>query len=403
MFFPRRIAAVLTMLGLIAAAAGAAAEPRIEDVRIGHHGDWTRLVLDLSAPVDFRIFALDDPHRLVVDLPPLGWGVTHRTVAFDGSLVLGLRFGSHGAEGSRVVLDLSGPVTLRYAGVIPPEGAAGHRLVIDFAPEAAGADSQPRARRADPPLPRTESAAARRAASAPVPIPRRRPGPPPRLIALDPGHGGRDPGATANGAREKDIVLQFTRELRTVLEATGRYRVVMIRDGDYYVPLRKRVERARAATADVFLSIHADHLDDRRVGGASVYTLSDKASDAEAAALAARENKSDIVADIDFSEGYEEDVTQVLISLSQQNTINCSGALAARLVTELGRVTGLVGRSHRFAGFRVLRAPDLPSVLIELGFLSNAEDAAMLRRREHRAKLASAIVTALDGYFPERC
>ena len=205
------------------------------------------------------------------------------------------------------------------------------------------------------------------------------------------------------GVAEKHLALTFGRELRAVLEASGRYRIVMTRDGDRYVGLQRRVAIARDAGADLFLSLHVDRLDDRAVGGASVYTLSDRASDAEAAELAARENKADIVTDVDLSEGYDPDVARILISLVQQNTMNCSAMFANLLLPELGRRTALLGRSHRFAGFRVLKAPDMPSVLIELGFLSNPRDAERLSRKSHRVRLAEAILAALDKHFSGRC
>ena len=183
-----------------------------------------------------------------------------------------------------------------------------------------------------------------------------------RAIVLDPGHGGRDPGAiSANGVQEKAVGLVFARELRAMLEQTGRYRVVMIRDGDSDIGLYRRVGIARDSGADLFLSLHVDHLSDSRVRGASVYTLSKEASDAESAALAARENTADVVAGIDLSEGYDESVAQVLITMVQKNTPECSAALATLLLSELGRVAPLVGGSRRFADFRILKAPDIPS------------------------------------------
>ena len=203
--------------------------------------------------------------------------------------------------------------------------------------------------------------------------------------------------------KEKNLVLTFSRELGAALEESGRYRAVMTRDGDRKISLRRRVAIARDADAEAFLSIHADRVDEPWVQGVSVYTLSDEASDLETAELAARENRADIVDDVDLSEGYDEDTAKVLISLVQQNTMNCSAALAARLLPELGRVAPLVKRSHRFGNFRVLKAPDIPSVLVELGFLSNDEDLERLRSGSHRRALAGAIERALDRFFGEPC
>ena len=239
-----------------------------------------------------------------------------------------------------------------------------------------------------------------------VPLPQFKPAPRPlhHLIAIDAGHGGRDPGAIAtNGLTEKTLALTFSRELRELLVESGRYRVVMTRESDRKVGLHRRVVIARNAGADLFLSIHLDRLEDREVRGASVYTLSDEASDVETAELAARENKADVVADIDLTEGYDEEVAKVLISLVQQNTMNCSATLAATLLPELDRVAPLIKRPHRFGDFRVLKAPDIPSVLIELGFLSNDQDARRLTSKSHRHELAGAILRALDTYFREPC
>ena len=205
------------------------------------------------------------------------------------------------------------------------------------------------------------------------------------------------------GLQEKAVVLAFARELRAMLERTGRYRVAMTRDGDSHVGLHQRVDFARDAGAELFLSLHVDHLDDSKVRGASVYTLSEDASDAESAALAARENTADIVAGIDLSEGYDQTVTRVLITMVKKNTMECSAALASLLLSELRLVGPLVKGSRRSAGFRVLKAPDIPSVLIELGFLSNDQDARRLRSDSHRAGLAGAIVRALDSHFREPC
>ena len=240
----------------------------------------------------------------------------------------------------------------------------------------------------------------------PVPLPRAKPSVRAvrHLIAIDAGHGGRDPGAIAtSGLTEKNIVLTFARELRAVLQGSGRYRVAMTRDKDHKVGLHRRVEIARDAGADAFLSIHVDRVEDRGVRGASAYTLSGEASDVETAELATRENKADIVADVDLSAGYDEDVAKVLISMVQQNTMNCSAVLAATLLPELRREAPLITRAHRFGDFRVLKAPDIPSVLVELGFLSNDRDAERLQSEAHRRALAGAIRRALDKYFREPC
>ena len=203
---------------------------------------------------------------------------------------------------------------------------------------------------------------------------------------------------SASGTYEKEITLAMALEMKRQLEASGRYRVVLTRDSDVFIRLRDRIEIARAAKADLFISLHADAHGTRDLRGASVYTLSEQASDAEAAALAAKENKSDVIAGIDLS-NENEVVTNILIDLAQRETKNLSARFAAVLVDELKRDTLLLRNTHRFAGFAVLKAPDVPSVLIELGYLSSREDEAELRSAKHRTKVASAIMRAVDGFF----
>ena len=384
-----------------ALAGGALAAPAITDVRVGLHGDMTRVVLDMTGRTEFTIFTLTAPDRVVIDMPPVHWSPGERTLAIDRAGVTRVRFGQFRPDTSRIVLDLDRPLALNRAAALPSRAGDGSamRLVLDFVPVsplafvAAATPSEPAEEgRRDAP-----EAEVKPRAEAPANAAR-------RAIALDPGHGGRDPGAiSASGVQEKAVVLVFARELRAMLERTGRYRVVMTRDGDSNVGLYRRVDIARDSGADVFLSLHVDHLSDSGVRGASVYTLSEEASDAESAALAARENTADVVAGIDLSEGYDEAVAQVLIAMVQKNTSVCSVGLATLLLSELGRVAPLVGGSRRFADFRVLKAPDIPSVLIELGFLSNDRDVGRLHSVSHRAALVGAIVRALDSYFLKPC
>ena len=402
----RRVAATaLVSLLTAVVSVGALAAPTVKGVRIGQHHDMTRLVLDLTETASFKIFTLAGPDRVVIDMPSALWTPEKRTLAIGRAGVAQVRFGHFTRETSRIVLDLTRPLALQQARLVAPspDGAALHRLVLDFVPVSASAFLAT-AKAAEPATPMAEARITDPAE--PVPQPRAKPAVRPvrYLIALDPGHGGRDPGAiSASGVKEKTVVLTFARELRDILQASGRYRAVMTRNRDRKIGLHRRVEIARDAGADLFLSIHVDRLENGRIRGASVYTLSDESSDAETAALAARENKADIVADVDLSEGYDEEVAKVLISLVQQNTMNCSAVLAARLLPELGKVAPLINRAHRFGDFRVLKAPDIPSVLIELGFLSNDQDAERLHSKSHRVALAGAIVKALDTYFREPC
>ena len=220
-----------------------------------------------------------------------------------------------------------------------------------------------------------------------------------RTIVIDPGHGGVDPGAIGvSGIYEKHITLAAARDLKEHLERTGRFKVYLTRDRDVFIRLRGRIEIARERKADLFLSVHADTIRNRKIRGLSVYTLSEKASDKEAGELADRENKSDLIAGIDLSHESEE-VTNILIDLAQRETMNQSARLASLLVDELKSRVKVLRNPHRFAGFAVLKAPDVPSVLIEMGFLSNRDDESALRSKSHRRKVAHSIAAAVDAYF----
>ena len=385
------LAAAASWLSVFAAAAASAA-PSVTDVRLGPYGEGTRLVVELTGKVDFEVFALASPERLVIDLPPVRWHLPERTLAFGRDGVAQIRFGQFRADTSRIVIDLARPLILGGAQWQEADAVSGtpYRLILNLAPV--------------PPV--AFLATVRMETPEPPPLPQRKPLALSmrRLIALDPGHGGRDPGAVSlEGVKEKAVVLTFALELRTVLEVSGRYRVAMTRDGDNRVGLWQRVAIARNAGAEVLLSIHVDRADDPQLRGAAVYTLSEEASDAETAELARLENRADTVAGTFEPESHDPDVAAVLASMVQQGTMNCSAALAKQLVPELASVTPLVNRPHRFAAFRVLKAPDVPSVLIELGFLSNERDAERLESDDQRRALARAIVSALDEYFQEPC
>jgi N-acetylmuramoyl-L-alanine amidase len=236
---------------------------------------------------------------------------------------------------------------------------------------------------------------------APAALAEVRPKPVPKtyLVILDPGHGGVDPGAIGKtGVYEKDVALATAREVARQLEATRRYRVRLTRKDDEFIPLGERVARARAASGDLFLSIHADALPNAGMRGASVYTLSEQASDKEAAALAARENKADLIAGIDLSH-HEPAVSEILIDLARRQTNNLSIRLAHELVTELGHEVRLLANSHRSAGFVVLKAPDIPSALVEMGCLSNRTEEQLLTKPAYQRKVATGLVRSVNDYF----
>ncbi len=388
----RPVAAIVLLLG----APGAAwAEPVVTGIRIGIHPDTTRIVLDLTEGLQYSIFTLSDPYRVVIDLPEVGWWLGGRTPPASRGLVQRLRFGLFQPGNSRVVLDLGAPAVVRRAFMLRPAANFKYRLVVDLAAvsvEEFRRRARPPPHRREPPPP------------AP-PQPEAAPGSAGKfVVVVDPGHGGVDPGTIgAGGVHEKHVALAAGLELKRRLEATGRYLVVMTRKRDVFVRLRRRVARARAVNADLFISLHADAIADAAVRGATVYTLSEQASDLEAAELAAKENKADIIAGIDLSaETYGDDVANILIDLAQRETMNISAQFANTLVAELGKRVRLLRKTHRFAGFRVLKAPDVPSVLIELGYLSNPVDERMLRDPAHRSRLVQAVSDAVDRFFADR-
>lgn len=387
------------------ALARASVQAVVTDARVGAHAGTTRFVLEFTDQVTARVFSLANPYRIVIDLPEVGWRLPARPLPKRVGLMERFRYGLFKPGVTRVVLETTGPAAIHdvfFLGGAKP--ARDYRLVVDLVSTTraaflrgveAPAISVAKSPAVQPRAGRTPSLPVRF-----VPAPRKpeiRPRKP--LIVLDPGHGGVDPGAIgAGGTREKHIVLSAAREFRTMLEKTGRYRVKMTRERDVFIPLRDRVAFAREVSADLFISIHADSIRSSRVRGLSVYTLSERASDQESAELAERENKADLIVGIDLTETAPE-ITNILIDLAQRETMNRSARFAAVLVKELGRETRLLRNSHRFAGFRVLKAPDVPSVLVELGFLSNRRDERDLRKKSYRLTLAKALVRAVDRYF----
>ena len=372
------------------AAPFARAQPLVSEVRIGEHPDKTRFVMELSEAPRYRVFVLPDPFRVVIDLPELRWasGRDDR----KGGLIAAMRFGLFAPGTSRVVLDLRAPARIKRVFVLPPKDNYPYRLVIDVAPVSRAKFLAARAGPmiSDPPLD-----AAASALTAPLePKADERP-----TIVIDPGHGGIDPGSRSiTGIDEKKISLAYARELKRQLEVGGRYRVVLTRDKDVFLRLRDRIGFAERMKGDLFVSLHANNHDSSSIRGASVYTLSEKASDAEAAALAAKENKADIIAGINLGDQTEV-VSKILIDLAQRETMNLSKQVANGLVGELGKVTRLLGNTHRSAGFAVLKSATVPSILIEIGYLSNKTEERLLRSKKHRIGVSRAIGAAIETYF----
>ena len=389
--FRNTLLALTLLSSSLAVAAAESATVSVKDIRLGVTAERTRLVLDLGAKVDFDIFLLDRPRRVVVDLPSLAWPTDQPTV--DG-LVQKIRFGQFTADKSRLVIDAKGPVRVAKSFLLPPSSGLPHRLVIDLVKTGNKEFADQVAKD------RAAKRSAKKAAPAPTPFtpkPRKQANSKP-VIVLDAGHGGVDPGALGRKAREKSVTLNFTRELAKQLRKTGKYKVYLTRNRDIYIPLRQRVNIARKHNADLFISIHADAIKRKNVRGMSIYTLSETASDKEAAALAKKENQSDIIAGIDFADQPPE-VANILIDLAQRETKNLSVKFANLVVDNARGKTRLLDRTHRFAGFRVLKAPDVPSVLIELGFLTNRSDEKQLLSTAWRRKVAGALVNSVNGFF----
>ncbi|MBL6932419.1 MAG: N-acetylmuramoyl-L-alanine amidase [Rhodospirillales bacterium] len=377
-----------------------AAEAVVTDVRVGHHGKTTRLVFDLTNNVAFEVFALSKPYRVVIDLPEVGWRLPPRPLPVGVGLLQKLRYGLFQPGKSRIVLDVGQPPSIEKSFILNPDGKNGYRLVIDL-----GGISESEFASAAKTLPAqsspTQEVSTTAALFSPPPakpdiVPER---PAKRIIVIDPGHGGVDPGTIgASGIYEKHITLAMARELKAQLDKTGRFQAMLTRERDIFIPLRDRVNRARDAGAELFISIHADAIKNPNTRGLSVYTLSERASDKEAEALAEKENKADLIAGINLV-GETKEVTNILIDLAQRESMNQSAKFASGLVDEMRRQTHLLRKTHRFAGFAVLKAPDVPSVLIELGFLSNRSDEKALKDKNYRAKLAKGMVRAVSSYF----
>ena len=346
------------------------------------------LELSLTQPVPWRVFTLDGPPRLVLDFSELDFtGADARAMAAGAERIRSVGHGLWQPGWSRMVLELAEPLVVDQAGM-ETSGAGAARLRIDLA-RASAEDFA--ARVGAPP-----SAAFTDLRALELPVPRtRQTGEGPLVVVLDPGHGGIDPGAEADGIKEADLVLTFARELRELLLRTGGFEVVLTRDDDHFVPLETRVTIARRAGADVFISIHADALAQGRAHGATVYTLSDEATDIASQLLAERHDRSDLLAGVDLTQS-DDEVALLLMELARRETAPRSLALAAALVEGIHSATGSTFKTPQMqAGFSVLKAPDIPSVLVELGFLSSKADREKLVDPTWRARAAEGMRDAL--------
>lgn len=411
------IAAFLALLPLTARAA------TVEAAHIEAAGGQTLVTLDLSARVEpLNVFTLaaeaGRPYRVVIDLPDVEWTVAGGTTLSGRGLVQQVRYGRNRPGQSRIVLDLLAPANVAATTVTDASDGIPARIVVTLAganeqtfetasgfpsqevrPETYGppAEEEPGAFRTIEQVlaalgDQGERDSEPDAVETTVESAHVRP-----IIVIDPGHGGRDPGMSlVNGYDEKEVVLDIGRAIRDELTASGLFDVYMTRNEDIFLPLNERYAIAQDMEADLFISVHVDSNDDSSARGATIYTLSERASDAEAARVAQRENQSDAVA------GYEvdEELTRILIDLAQRETMNLSAELAAMVVSSFdNNDVDTVGHPHRFAGFRVLTAPDVPSILLETGFGTNRQDAALLVSERYQQAMGRSLTEALIVYF----
>ena len=353
--------------------------------------------MDMDGKVEFSAFYLPDPYRLVLDLPEVNFKINTKTLKKTADGIEGYRFGLFEKGTSRVVIDLAKPMVIVKSFQLEPNSTPWRRLVVDLKPVTRNAfmiksagSIQTRSTK------RSFNANSKQQLSlkkVKENILNK------KIIVIDPGHGGVDPGAVgASGTYEKHVVLSAAVTFKKIIEDGSRYKVVLTRQVDKFLPLRKRISLSRLSGADLFISIHADSIGKKSIRGATIYTLSETASDKEAAQLAEQENKSDIIAGMDLSDESKE-VTDILIDLAQRETMNQSAHFAGLLVPELTKVLKTHRRPHKFAGFAVLKAPDVPSILLEMGYLSNVNDERLLKTQIFQRKLGKALRRGLDKYF----
>jgi N-acetylmuramoyl-L-alanine amidase len=361
---------------LCVGAVSAASAGELRDLRLWDSPEGTRVVLELSDSTPHKVFTLDNPARIVVDLPGIrGAGLANKTT---GKGAVSHVRAAQREEGLRVVLDMKQTIAPR-AVLLDPAEQYGYRLVLDLAgPGDEGvADVAPvTAAKPDSWIPR------------------------PIIVAIDAGHGGEDPGAIGHGGlMEKDVALSLSRKLAALINREPGFKAVLTRDGDYFIPLRDRVKRARKAEADLFVSIHANALKNRSMRGSAVYVVSPRGVTSEHARwLAQKENAADLVGGVGLHDK-DDELAAVLIDLSQSSTMEASFDVGTRMLKQLGSVNVLQRPQVQQAAFMVLKAPDIPSVLVETAFITNAEEERLLRDPAGQEKLVRSLLEGIKGYF----
>jgi N-acetylmuramoyl-L-alanine amidase len=356
---------------------------QIRNARLWRSDDKLRLVFDLSGPVQYKTFSLSAPERLIIDLSGANFSGDFSQLALDNSVIRAIRSGHFGQGDTRIVLDLSGPVQLNSF-LLPPQDGQGHRLVLDLkaiAPlQIAAAPSEKREPIIDKAHPKRDV-----------------------IVVVDPGHGGKDPGAVgAKGEREKDVVLSIAQLLAKRLKREKGFDVKLVRNDDFFVPLRKRVEIARKHKADMFISVHADAAPRLTASGASVYCLSEGgATSATARFMAQRENGADLLGATSLLNLKDKDpmLAGVILDMSMNATIAASLQLGNTVLGSLAGITTLHQKRVEQAGFAVLKSPDVPSILVETGFISNARDSQRLVTARHQQAVADGLFEGLQRYF----
>lgn len=371
-----RLRSLWLLLPLLMVGQAAQAQPSVDQLRVWRSPDNTRLVFDLSSQIDHSLFTLKDPHRIVLDLDDVQFQANPDTLDLEDTPIRQVRTGVRPDGGRRVVLDLKQSVKPRSF-ALPPNDEYSHRLVVDLFDK----EKEKTVRGID------EFTQPNRDI----------------IIAIDAGHGGEDPGALGPGnIQEKEVVLAIARKLQGRIDATPGYRAVMARTGDYYIPLGERPAKGRSQRADLFLSIHADAFRLPQASGASVYALSQRGATSETAAyLAQRENRADLIGGVGELSLKDKDDTlaSVLLDLSMNAALDTSLRIGQEVVEELGRVTKLHKHQVEQAGFAVLKSPDMPSLLVEAGFISNPQEARQLRQSAFQSQLAAAVFRGVRDYF----
>ena len=383
------VVGVVAPFALMALATVAQADktPVVENVRVGQHKLVTRVVLESDMPLDVKLFTLPNPDRVVLDMPTTKFKQDLPNVTLPpSSLVTRMRQGAFKPGVTRMVIDMSLPVAVtKFA--IPANGKFKHRLVLDLSPTTQHDDETSlteRVAKAEPKPLKSEPTVTIKQPGAPI------------VVMLDPGHGGVDPGAvTRRGKYEKNVVLAVAKYIKDELRGNPNVEVYLTRDDDTFIPLQERVRKAQLKKADIFVSLHADANLTRTVRGATVYSLSDKASDSEAARLARHANEGDLIAGVDMRNETPE-VRDILIDLTQRETMNRSVFLGQSIMGELGKVAYLRKKEVLFAGFRVLKAPEIPSVLVELGYMSNPTEEQKLLSTSYQRELAASIAEGIE-------